>query len=141
MKFSASEKAAVLSMMAKISPKAGDLGAEILHRLLICCPQMEKKLNFDVTPGSADLKTHGAKIMNSLASAANHMDNLADNQSSLSDLRAYNLRVDPGNFALLIQVIQGVMDSHFHGDLTPEVQAAWNKFTGEVSEVLTSENK
>ncbi|PIO27698.1 hypothetical protein AB205_0131720 [Aquarana catesbeiana] len=51
-------------------------------------------------PGSADLNTHGGKIINALAGAANHLDDLAGNLSSLSDLQAYNLRVDPGNFAV-----------------------------------------
>ncbi|PIO30366.1 hypothetical protein AB205_0209730 [Aquarana catesbeiana] len=76
--------------------------------------------------------------MTALASAANHLDDLAGNLSSLSDLHAYNLRVDPGNFVLLSHIIQVVLATHFPDDFTAEVQAASDKFLAIVSAVLTS---
>ncbi|CAI9622820.1 unnamed protein product [Staurois parvus] len=101
MSLSASEKAALISLMGKMSSQASALGAEALTRLFLSFPQTKTYFpHFDLTPGSADLKTHGGKIVNALASAANHLDDLAGNLSSLSDLHAYNLRVDPGNFAV-----------------------------------------
>ncbi|PIO31181.1 Hemoglobin subunit alpha-3 [Aquarana catesbeiana] len=139
MSLSASEKAAVLSMVGKIASQASDLGAEALTRLFLSFPQTKTYFtHFDLTSGSADIQTHGGKIMNALAGAANHLDNLAGNLSFLSDLHAYNLRVDPGNFALLSHVLQVVLASNFPGDFTPEVQAAWDKFLTTVSTVLTS---
>ncbi|XP_077350087.1 hemoglobin subunit alpha-3-like [Lithobates pipiens] len=139
MRLSASEKAGVLSLVGKISPKASDLGAEALTRLFLSFPQTKIHfIHYDLTPGSADLKTHGGKIMNALVGAAHHLDDLAGNLSSLSDLHAYNLRVGPGNFALLSYIIRVVLASHFPGDFTPKVQAAWEKFFAIISAVLTS---
>ncbi|XP_040210477.1 hemoglobin subunit alpha-3-like isoform X2 [Rana temporaria] len=139
MSLSASEKSAVLSIVGKIGSQGSALGSEALTRLLLSFPQTKTYFtHFDQTPGSADLQTHGGKIMNALAGAAHHLDDLAGNLSTLSDLHAYNLRVDPGNFALLNHTIQVVLASHFPGDFTPEVQAAWDKFLAIVSAVLTS---
>ncbi|XP_073487992.1 hemoglobin subunit alpha-3-like [Aquarana catesbeiana] len=136
MSLSASEKAAVLSMVGKIASQASDLGAEALSRLFLSSPQTKTHFTqSDLTPGSADIQTHGGKIMNALAGAANHLDDLVGNLSSLSDLL---LRVDPGNFALLSNIILEVLASHFPGDFTPKVRAAWGKFLATVSTVLTS---
>lgn len=52
-------------------------------------------VHFKLTPDSANLKTHGAKIMNAFRSAAKHLDDLADNLSPLKDLG-----VDSGNFGV-----------------------------------------
>ncbi|XP_077349072.1 hemoglobin subunit alpha-3-like [Lithobates pipiens] len=139
MSLSASEKAAVLSIVEKIGSQGTALGSEALTRLFLSFPQTKTYFpHFDLTPGSADLNTHGGKIINTLVGAANHLDDLAGNLSSLSDLHAYNLRVDPGNFALLSHTIQVVLASHFPGDFTPGVQASWDKFLALVTAVLTS---
>ncbi|XP_040210475.1 hemoglobin subunit alpha-3-like [Rana temporaria] len=139
MSLSASEKSAVLSIVGKIGSQGSALGSEALTRLLLSFPQTKTYFtHFDQTPGSADLNTHGGKIINALVGAAHHLDDLAGNLSTLSDLHAYNLRVDPGNFALLNHTIQVVLASHFPGDFTPEVQAAFDKFLALVSAVLTS---
>nr|ACO51559.1 Hemoglobin subunit alpha-3 [Aquarana catesbeiana] len=139
MSLSASEKAAVLSIVGKIGSQASALGSEALTRLFLSFPQTKTYFpHFDLTPGSADLNKHGGKIINALAGAANHLDDLAGSLSSLSGLHAYNLRVDPGNFPLLARIIQVVLATHFPGDFTAEVQAAWDKFLALVSAVLTS---
>ncbi|KAM5156670.1 hemoglobin subunit alpha-3-like [Mantella aurantiaca] len=139
MTLSASEKAAVLSIWNKISSQVNDLGGEALDRLFLSFPQTKTYFaHFDQTPGSADIKAHGGKVLNALGNAANHLDDLAGALSTLSDLHAYNLRVDPGNFDLLSHSIQVVLAVHLPADFTPEVQAAWDKFISEVSAVLTS---
>ncbi|CAI9622818.1 unnamed protein product [Staurois parvus] len=139
MSLSSSEKAAVVSLVGKVAPQAGALGAEALSRLFLSFPQTKTYFpHFDLSPGSADLNTHGAKIINALAGAAKSLDDLAGNLSALSDLHAYNLRVDPGNFALLSYTIQVVLAVHFPSDFTADVQAAWDKFLALVSAVLTS---
>ncbi|KAM9304723.1 hemoglobin subunit alpha-3-like [Gastrophryne carolinensis] len=139
MTLSASERAAVLSLWSKIAPQANELGGEALERLFLSFPQTKVYFShFDLSHGSADVLAHGGKVLKALGDAANHLDNLAANLSTLSDLHAYNLRVDPGNFELLAHSIQVVLAVHFPADFTPEVQAAWDKFLSEVSEILTS---
>ena len=54
--------------------------------------------HFDVSHGSAQVKGHGKKIADALASAAGHLDDLPGALSALSDLHAHKLRVDPVNF-------------------------------------------
>ncbi|KAM5156671.1 hemoglobin subunit alpha-3-like [Mantella aurantiaca] len=139
MTLTASEKAAVLSLLPQIVAQANDLGGEALDRLFLSFPQTKTYFtNYDLTPGSADIKNHGGKIVNALASAANHLDDLAGNLSALSDLHAYNLRVDPGNYPLLSHTFQVVLAVHFPNDFNASVQAAWDKFISEVAAVLTS---
>ncbi|KAM9304724.1 hemoglobin subunit alpha-3-like [Gastrophryne carolinensis] len=139
MSLTASERASILSLWSKIAPQANQLGAEALERLFLSFPQTKVYFShFDLSHGSADLLAHGGKVINALGDAANHLDNLAANLSALSDLHAYNLRVDPGNFELLSHTIQVVLAAHFPDEFTAEVQAAWDKFLAEVSDVLTS---
>ncbi|XP_075037622.1 hemoglobin subunit alpha-3-like [Mixophyes fleayi] len=139
MTLTASEKAAILSLWPKIAPQVNDLGGEALDRLFLSFPQTTTYFShFDLTPGSADIKAHGGKVLNAIGSAANHLDDLAGNLSALSDLHAYNLRVDPGNFELLSHTIQVVLSAHFPQEFNAESQAAWDKFLSELSAVLTS---
>ncbi|KAM9304725.1 hemoglobin subunit alpha-3-like [Gastrophryne carolinensis] len=139
MSMTASERAAVLSLWSKIAPQANQLGGEALERLFLTCPQTKVYFShLDLSPGSADVLAHGGKVLKALGDAANHLGNLAANLSTLSDLHAYNLRVDPGSFELLSHTIQVVLASHFPDEFTAEVQAAWDKFLVEVSDVLTS---
>ncbi|KAM3917649.1 hemoglobin subunit alpha-3-like [Leptodactylus fuscus] len=139
MTLTASEAALIQSLWAKIAPQANELGAEALERLFLSFPQTKTYFShFDLSHGSADLLNHGGKVLNALGNAASHLDDLAGTLSSLSDLHAYNLRVDPGNFDLLSHTIQVVLAAHFQADFTPDAQAAWDKFISEVSAVLTS---
>ncbi|KAJ1097345.1 hypothetical protein NDU88_002467 [Pleurodeles waltl] len=94
--------------------------------------------HFDPSPGSADVKRHGGKVLSAIGEAAKHIDSMDQALSKLSDLHAYNLRVDPGNFQLLSHCIQTVLAAHFPADFTPQCQAAWDKFLAAVSAVLTS---
>ncbi|XP_040295828.1 hemoglobin subunit alpha-3-like [Bufo bufo] len=139
MTLTAGEKAHIVNLWAKIAPQANDLGGEALERLFLSFPQTKTYFShFDLSHGSADLKTHGGKVLNALGNAASHLDDLDGNLSSLSDLHAYNLRVDPGNFDLLSHTIQVVLASHFPSDFSAEAQAAWDKYISDVSKVLTS---
>ncbi|XP_040207944.1 hemoglobin subunit alpha-3-like [Rana temporaria] len=107
-------------------------------RLLLSFPQTKTYFTrFDQTPGSTDLNTHGGKIINALASAANHLDDIAGNLSSLSDLHAINLHNRFG-IPLLSRTIQVVLATHFPGDFTADVKVAWDKFLALDSAVLTS---
>ncbi|KAM4631761.1 hemoglobin subunit alpha-4-like [Discoglossus pictus] len=139
MTLSAAEKAAIVSLWGKIAPNAAALGGEALERLFLSSPQTKTYFShFDLSHGSADIQAHGGKVVNALGLAAQHLDSLEQTLSTLSDLHAYNLRVDPGNFQLLSHNIQVVLAIHFPQDFTATAQAAWDKFIAAVSDVLTS---
>ncbi|XP_072269348.1 hemoglobin larval subunit alpha-like [Pyxicephalus adspersus] len=115
------------------------LDGQSLDRLFLSFPQTKTYFShFDLSSGSADIQAHGGKVLSAIGNAASHFDDLDAALSSLSDLHAYNLRVDPGNFDLLSHTIQVVLASHLPSDFTPEVQAAWDKYLSKISEVLTS---
>ncbi|KAG9465257.1 hypothetical protein GDO78_018599 [Eleutherodactylus coqui] len=137
MPLSTSERAHVQSIMSKIVPQANELGGEALEKMFLSFPQTKTSFpHLDLSPGSADLKNHGAKILKALGNAANHLDDLHGNQSSLSDLHAY--KMDPGNFRLLSKSIKAVMARRFPNDFTAEVDAAWDKFMSEVGTAMNS---
>ncbi|OXB74513.1 UNVERIFIED_CONTAM: hypothetical protein H355_001895 [Colinus virginianus] len=108
--------------------------------------------HFDLSAGSDQVRGHGKKVMGALGNAVKNVDNLSQALSELSNLHAYNLRVDPVNFKassgqgvgvlrakgpmLLSQCIQVVLAAHLGKDYTPEVHAAFDKFLSAVSAVL-----
>ncbi|KAM4631772.1 hemoglobin subunit zeta [Discoglossus pictus] len=139
MTLTAAEKAAIVSLWEKVSNNVTGFGAEALERLFLSNPQAKTYFShFDLSHGSADLESHGGKVLSAIGQAAQHLDNLEETLSKLSDLHAYNLRVDPGNFKLLSHSIQVVLASHFPAEFTAEAQAAWDKFLAAVSTILTS---
>ncbi|CAN2390222.1 oxygen carrier activity [Pristimantis euphronides] len=139
MTLTTSERAHIQSLWAKIAPQVNDLGAEALERMFVSFPQTKTYFpHFDLSHGSSDLKSHGGKVLAALGNAASHLDDLHGNLASLSDLHAYNLRVDPGNFRVLSHTIQVVLACHFPKEFSAEVHAAWDKFISEVATVLTS---
>lgn len=58
----------------------------------------------DLSPGSAPVKKHGGVIMGAIGNAVGLMDDLVGGMSGLSDLHAFKLRVDPGNFKVGSQI-------------------------------------
>ncbi|XP_077350086.1 hemoglobin subunit alpha-3-like [Lithobates pipiens] len=129
MNMSAGEKTALLSMWDKISPQADDLGAKVLNRFYLESPQAKPYfVRFKLTPGSADLKTHGGKIMNAFGSAAHHLDDLAGNLSPLMDLG-----VDPGNIGPLSHSMKKVLASV---DSTSKYLLSLDKFLERVAITL-----
>ncbi|XP_072272951.1 hemoglobin subunit alpha-3-like [Pyxicephalus adspersus] len=139
MTFSDAEKAAIVSIWGKISGNVNALGGEALERLFLSFPQTNTYFShFDLSHGSADLQRHGGKVLGALGEAAKHLDNLDGALDKISDLHAYNLRVDPGNFELLSHCILVVLASHFPNEFDASVHAAWDNFIHAVSGVLTS---
>ncbi|XP_069841483.1 hemoglobin subunit alpha-5-like [Dendropsophus ebraccatus] len=139
MTFSAAEQAAITSIAAKIAGHANEIGAEALERLFLSFPQTKTYFShLNLSHGSSDLSTHGGKIVNAVVNAAQHLDNLDGALSTLSDLHAQKLRVDPGNFRLLSHSIQVTLAVHFSSDFNAVAQAAWDKFLSAVSSVLVS---
>ncbi|KAM5152871.1 hemoglobin subunit alpha-5-like [Mantella aurantiaca] len=139
MTFSDAEKAAIVSIWAKISGNVNALGAEALERLFLSFPQTKTYFShFDLSHDSKDLHRHGGKVLNAIGNAAQHLDDLDHALSALSDLHAQNLRVDPGNFKLLSHSIQVTLAVHFPKEFSATAQAAWDKFLSAVSSVLVS---
>ncbi|XP_008946185.1 PREDICTED: hemoglobin subunit alpha-D-like [Merops nubicus] len=132
---SAEEKKLIQSVWAKTQE---DFGGEALCRMFVSCPQTKTYFpHFDLSPGSAQVKAHGKKVMNALSTAVKNVDNLSQALSELSNLHAYNLRVDPVNFKLLSQSLQVVLAVHLGKDYTPEVHSAFDKFLSAVAAVLS----
>uniref|UniRef100_A0A8C5M4D2 Globin domain-containing protein n=1 Tax=Leptobrachium leishanense TaxID=445787 RepID=A0A8C5M4D2_9ANUR len=139
MTFSDAEKAAIVSMCGKVAGQADVIGAEALERLFLSFPQTKTYFShFNLKHGSPDLLKHGGKVVNALGNAAGHLDDLSGALSVLSDLHAFQLRVDPGNFRLLSHSIQVTLAAHFTSEFTPVAQSAWDKFLAAVSEILVS---
>ncbi|MBN3276842.1 HBA3 protein, partial [Polyodon spathula] len=88
-------------------------------------------------PGSAAIRAHGGKVMKAIGSAAGDVDNMASTLSSLSELHAYNLMVDPTNFKLLSHCILVVLANHLPSEFTPEAHLAFDKFLASVAAILS----
>ncbi|CAM9523492.1 unnamed protein product [Bubo scandiacus] len=133
----ADDKKMIQQTWDKVSGHAEAIGEEALWRLFITYPQTKTYFpHFDLTRGSEQVRSHGKKVVNALANAVKNMDNLSQALSELSNLHAYNLRVDPVNFKLLSQCFQVVLAVNLGKDYTPEVHAAFDKFLSAVAAVL-----
>uniref|UniRef100_A0A8C4UVC1 Globin domain-containing protein n=1 Tax=Falco tinnunculus TaxID=100819 RepID=A0A8C4UVC1_FALTI len=133
------EKAAVVTIWAKVATQADAIGAESLERMFTTYPQTKTYFpHFDLQRGSGQVKAHGKKVAAALVEAANHIDDIAGALSKLSDLHAQKLRVDPVNFKLLGQCFLVVVAIHQPALLTPEVHASLDKFLCAVGTVLTA---
>uniref|UniRef100_A0A0A0MP82 Hemoglobin alpha, adult chain 3 n=1 Tax=Rattus norvegicus TaxID=10116 RepID=A0A0A0MP82_RAT len=94
--------------------------------------------HFNTSEGSDQVKAHGKKVADALTNAASHLDDLPGALSTLSDLHAHKLRVDPVNFKFLSHCLLVTLASHHPGDFTPAMHASLDKFFASVSTVLTS---
>uniref|UniRef100_A0A452IXD8 Globin domain-containing protein n=1 Tax=Gopherus agassizii TaxID=38772 RepID=A0A452IXD8_9SAUR len=92
--------------------------------------------HFDLHHDSEQIRHHGKKVVGALGDAVRHLDNLSATLSELSNLHAYNLRVDPVNFKLLSHCFQVVLGVHLGREYTPQVHVAYDKFLAAVSAVL-----
>ncbi|XP_018426285.1 PREDICTED: hemoglobin subunit alpha-5-like [Nanorana parkeri] len=139
MTFSEAEKAAIISIWGKVAGHVEEIGGEALERLFLSFPQTKTYFShFDLSHGSKDINRHGGNVLNAIGNAANHLDDLDNALSALSDLHAHNLRVDPGNFRLLSHSIQVTLAAHFPKEFNASAQAAFDKFLSAVSSVLVS---
>ncbi|NXJ12450.1 HBAD protein, partial [Odontophorus gujanensis] len=139
----AEDKKLIQQTWEKAASHQEDFGAEALTRMFTSYPQTKTYFpHFDLSAGSDQVRGHGKKVLGALGNAVKNVDNLSQALSELSNLHAYNLRVDPVNFkasggqGLLSQCIQVVLAAHLGKDYTPEVHAAFDKFLSAVSAVL-----
>ena len=81
------------------APRSSNAQVLPSRRLFASYPQTKTYFpHFDLRPGSAHLRTHGAKVAAALGDAVKSIDNIAGALSKLSEMHAYVLRVDPVNF-------------------------------------------
>ncbi|MCM8651546.1 hemoglobin alpha subunit family protein, partial [Lactiplantibacillus sp. E932] len=130
MSLSDKDKAAVKGLWAKISPKADDIGAEALGRMLTVYPQTKTYFAHwaDLSPGSGPVKKHGKVIMGAVGDAVSKIDDLVGGLAALSELHAFKLRVDPANFKILAHNVIVVIGMLYPGDFPPEVHMSVDKF-------------
>ncbi|XP_043833342.1 hemoglobin subunit alpha-like [Dromiciops gliroides] len=139
MVLSSSDKTHVKSIWGKVGGNAGAYAAEALERTFLSFPTTKTYFpHFDLSHGSAQVKGHGQKIGDALTQAVAHVDDLPGTLSSLSDLHAHKLRVDPVNFKLLSHSLLVTLASHLGKEFTPEIHASLDKFLAAVSTVLTA---
>ncbi|NWQ67070.1 HBA2 protein, partial [Neopipo cinnamomea] len=148
----AEDKKLVQQVWEKVSGHQEDVGAETLERMFAAYPQTKTYFpHFDLHHGSDQIRGHGKKVVAALGNAVKNLDNLSQALSELSNLHAYNLRVDPVNFKagggqgiakprfssqLLSQCLQVVLAVHLGKDYTPEIHSAVDKFMSAVAAVL-----
>nr|XP_056722143.1 hemoglobin subunit alpha-D-like [Euleptes europaea] len=121
----------------KVSSIQEELGCESLTRMFVVYPTSKTYFpHFDLSPGSANIRGHGKKVMKALEDALNNLDHIHENLAELSNLHAYNLRVDPVNFRLLGRCIQVSLATHLKSDFNAQTYAAWDKFLSCVGDVL-----
>nr|XP_033818737.1 hemoglobin subunit zeta [Geotrypetes seraphini] len=133
------DKVAVIKLWGKISGQTEAIGSEALQRLITCFPQCKTYFkHYDLSPGSAQIRTQGTRILDAIGEATKHLDNLSESLSKLSDLHAYSLRVDPENFKLLSHCILVVLAIHCPAEFNSETHASWDKFLAVISAILTS---
>ncbi|XP_027023958.1 hemoglobin subunit alpha-like [Tachysurus fulvidraco] len=139
MSLSAKDKAVVKNLWAKVAPRADEIGSEALGRLFEVYPQTKTYFSHwsDLHPGSAHVKKHGAVIVRKIGEAVAHIDDLTGALSTLSELHAFKLRVDPANFQLLGQTLKVSIALYFPGDFTPEVHVSFDKFLQNLAVALS----
>uniref|UniRef100_A0A6Q2X5Q2 Globin domain-containing protein n=1 Tax=Esox lucius TaxID=8010 RepID=A0A6Q2X5Q2_ESOLU len=100
MSLSVKDKAIIKAFFGKIRGKSEDVGKEALSRTLVVYPQTKTYFAHwkDLSPGSAQVRKHGAVIMGGVLNAVENMDDLSAGLLNLSELHAFMLRVDPANF-------------------------------------------
>ncbi|KAK7168155.1 hypothetical protein R3I94_002265 [Phoxinus phoxinus] len=130
MSLSDKDKATVKAIWGKISPKADEIGAEALGRMLTVYPQTKTYFAHwaDLSPGSAPVKKHGKVIMGAVGEAVTKIDDLVGGLAALSELHAFKLRIDPTNFKILAHNLIVVIGMLFPGDFTPDVHVSVDKF-------------
>lgn len=68
--------------------------------MLVVFPQSKTYFSHwkDLSPGSALVRKHGKTVMEGVGEAVDKIDDLVGGLLSLSELHAFQLRVDPANF-------------------------------------------
>ncbi|NWH92515.1 HBAD protein, partial [Aegithalos caudatus] len=138
----AEDKKLIQQVWGKLGGAEEEIGAEALWRMFHSYPPTKTYFpHFDLSPGSDQVRGHGKKVVSALGTAIKNLDNLSQALSELSNLHAYNLRVDPvakSRFSLqfLAQCLQVVLATRLGKEYSPEVHSAVDKFMSAVASVL-----
>ncbi|XP_044513083.1 hemoglobin subunit alpha-like [Gracilinanus agilis] len=139
MALSAEDKCNVKEFWEKLGENTHVYGTEALVRTFLSFPATKTYFpHFDHSSGSPQVQAHGKKLAAALTLAVSRLDDLPEALSSLSDLHAHRLKVDPTNFKFLSHCLLVTLARHHPGNLNPEVHASLDKFLSYVSSVLTS---
>ncbi|XP_075687418.1 hemoglobin subunit alpha-2-like [Rhinoderma darwinii] len=139
MALNADDKAHIQAIWPSVAAHADKYGGEALYRLFLSHPQTKTYFpNFDFHKDSPQIKAHGKKVVDALTEAAKHLNNIDSAMCRLSDLHAYDLRVDPGNFPLLAHNILVTIAVHFPDKFDCLTHQALDKFLAAVGCSLTS---
>uniref|UniRef100_A0AAY5EI21 Globin domain-containing protein n=1 Tax=Electrophorus electricus TaxID=8005 RepID=A0AAY5EI21_ELEEL len=139
MTLTAKDKEVVKGFWAKIAPKIEDIGEDALSRMLVGYPQTKTYFSHwkDLSPGSAEVRKHGKVVLSGVGEAVKTIDDLTNGLLRLSELHAFQLRVDPANFKILSHCLLVVLAIKFPDDFTPEVHVSMDKFLGAVALALS----
>ncbi|XP_053814026.1 hemoglobin subunit alpha-D [Vidua macroura] len=133
----AEDKKLIQQIWGKLSGAEEEIGADALWRMFHSYPPTKTYFpHFDLSQGSDQIRGHGKKVVAALSNAIKNMDNLSQALSELSNLHAYNLRVDPVNFKFLSQCLQVSLATRLGKEYSPEVHSAVDKFMSAVASVL-----
>ncbi|XP_041318272.1 hemoglobin subunit alpha-D isoform X2 [Pyrgilauda ruficollis] len=133
----AEDKKLIQQIWGKLGGAEEEVGADALWRMFHSYPPTKTYFpHFDLSQGSDQIRGHGKKVVAALSNAIKNMDNLSSALSELSNLHAYNLRVDPVNFKFLSQCLQVSLATRLGKEYTPEVHSAIDKFMSAVASVL-----
>ncbi|KAL3053523.1 hypothetical protein OYC64_005956 [Pagothenia borchgrevinki] len=138
MSLSTKDKETVKAFWSKVSGKTEDIGNDALSRMLVVYPQTKTYFSHwkELTPGSAPVRKHGMTVMKGVGDAVTKIDDLKEGLRELSELHAFTLRVDPGNFKILSHNILVVFAIMFPNDFTPEVHVSMDKFLAALARAL-----
>ncbi|KAK3511747.1 hypothetical protein QTP70_020749, partial [Hemibagrus guttatus] len=94
------DKASIKTFWAIISPKAEEVGRQALFRMLTVYPQTKTYFSHwsDLSFDSPQVKKHGKTVVSGVEVAVNKIDDLTNGLLDLSQLHAFQLRIDPSNF-------------------------------------------
>ncbi|XP_054991525.1 hemoglobin subunit theta-1-like isoform X2 [Sorex araneus] len=139
MALSEADRAAVRALWRKMGDNLGIYTTEALERSFAVFPSTKTYFqHLDLSRGSAQIKAHGKKVADALTEAVGSLDDLPGALSSLGDLHARRLRVDPANFKLLGHCLLVTLARHYPGDFSPAMHASLDRFLGCVFAALLS---
>uniref|UniRef100_A0AAV2LCY0 Globin domain-containing protein n=1 Tax=Knipowitschia caucasica TaxID=637954 RepID=A0AAV2LCY0_KNICA len=116
---------------------ASTIGADALNRLFIVYPGAKTYFShLDISPRSAQLRSHGEKIVLAIAGAAQDISQLMVTLAPLQTLHAYQLRIDPSKFKLFSHCLLITLACFLQDDFTEVAHAAMDKYLSAFTAVL-----
>ncbi|KAM3864116.1 hemoglobin subunit alpha-1-like [Diretmus argenteus] len=138
MSLSDKDKDTVRLFWAKVAGNTEAIGSNAVFRMLTVYPQTKTYFAHwkDLGPGSINVRKHGKTILNGIGEAVMKIDDLQKGLLSLSELHAFQLRVDPVNFKILNHCLLVVLAITFPTEFTPENHVAVDKFLAALARAL-----